>query len=182
MMWGAMTDRWTVPAKSAKEGGRPAAPPGGRSEGARLAEWKWGAQERSRVQIPSDLESALNRVHEAAVRDSALQIGTLWCLVCNRERVREAHLGLKRNAAPDVIRVTREGHGRNLGANLLDLSERLKRGALHATYVSTSIGGKCKPIFFETCEVRWRRCLLIGIGVVTPHDLPLFEPENRQVL
>jgi len=91
-------------------------------EGERLAKGNSGEQNRSRAQIRNDLNRALDRVREAAVRDKALQFTTLWHHVYNLDRLREAYLGLKRNAAPGVDRVTWEEYGRELEGNLRDLS------------------------------------------------------------
>lgn len=126
------SDSCIVPAKSPNKGGALAGPPAEGMEGERLAEGNSGEQHRSRAQIRSDLNRALDRVREAAVRDKELQFTTLWHHVYNLDRLREAYLGLKRNAAPGVDRVTWEEYGRELEGNLRDLSDRLKRGAYRA--------------------------------------------------
>jgi len=126
------SDSCTVPAKSPNKGGAPAALPAEGMEGERLAKGNSGEQNRSRAQIRNDLNRALDRVREAAVRDKELQFTTLWHHVYNLDRLREAYLGLKRNAAPGVDRVTWEEYGRELEGNLRDLSGRLKRGAYRA--------------------------------------------------
>ncbi len=126
------SDSSVVPAKSSNKGGASAAPPAEGMEGKGLAEGNSGEQNRSRAQIRSDLNRALDRVREAAVRDKELQFTTLWHHVYNLDRLREAYLGLKRNAAPGADRVTWEDYGRELEGNLRDLSDRLKRGAYRA--------------------------------------------------
>jgi group II intron reverse transcriptase/maturase len=87
---------------------------------------------RPRAQIRKDLQSALDRVRQAAVRDRKLQFTTLWHHVYSVERLREAYLGLKRKAAPGADRVTWQDYGKSLEDNLRDLSDRLKRGAYRA--------------------------------------------------
>ena len=116
------SDSCIVPARSPNKGGAPAALPAEGMEGERLAKGNSGEQNRSRAQIRNDLNRALDRVREAAVRDKALQFTTLWHHVYNLDRLREAYLGLKRNAAPGVDRVTWEEYGRELEGNLRDLS------------------------------------------------------------
>jgi group II intron reverse transcriptase/maturase len=57
---------------------------------------------------------------------------TLWHHVYRVDRLREAYLGLKRNAAPGVDKVTWGAYGEHLEENLLDLADRLNRGAYRA--------------------------------------------------
>ena len=126
------SDRPAVPGKSPNKGGAPSAPPAEGMEGRGLTEGNLREQTRSRAQNRQDLQSALVRVRQAAVRDRKLQFTTLWHHVYDVGRLREAYLGLKRHAAPGVDRVTWQAYGEDLEANLRDLSARLQRGAYRA--------------------------------------------------
>lgn len=81
---------------------------------------------------PSGLQSALERIRQAASRDKKLRFTGLFHHVYNVDRLREAYLALKRGAAPGVDGETWRHYGENLEENLRDLSERLKRGAYRA--------------------------------------------------
>jgi group II intron reverse transcriptase/maturase len=61
-----------------------------------------------------------------------LRFTSLLHHVYNPAMLREAYFGLKRDAAPGVDGQTWQSYGRDLEANLQDLSVRLKRGAYRA--------------------------------------------------
>lgn len=150
------SDRPVVPAKSPNKGGRPAAPPAEEMEGRGLAKGNLGEQSRSRAQIRKDLQHALDRVRQAAVRDKGLQFTALWHHVYHVDRLREAYLGLKRKAAPGVDGVTWRAYGENLEENLQDLSGRVRRGAYRAkpvgrTYIPKANGGQ-RPLGVTALE------------------------------
>lgn len=126
------SDSLVVPAKPSNKGGTTAAPPAERVEERKLAEGNSREQTRTRTQTRLDLQRALERVREAAVRDRELRFTNLWFHVYDIGRLREAYLGLKREAAPGVDRVTWRSYGEGLEENLLDLSGRLRRGAYRA--------------------------------------------------
>jgi group II intron reverse transcriptase/maturase len=126
------SDSPVVPRKFPNNDGRSAALSAEGMEGRGLAKGNPRGHNRSRAQIRIDLQQALDRVRQAAVRDRSLQVSTLWHHVYNMDRLREAYLGLKRNAAPGVDRMTWEEYGTNLETNLQDLCGRLKRGAYRA--------------------------------------------------
>jgi group II intron reverse transcriptase/maturase len=125
------SDSRVVPAKSPNKGGS-AFPPAEGTEGRRLAEGNSREQTRTRAQTRLDLQHALDRVREVAVREKDAQLKTLWHHVYRVDRLREAYLGLKRNAAPGVDKVTWGAYGEHLEENLLDLADRLNRGAYRA--------------------------------------------------
>src|SRR4051812_21780768 len=52
--------------------------------------------------FPEDLHSALDRVRQAARADKGLKLTSLWHHVHNVDRLREAYLALKRDAAAGV--------------------------------------------------------------------------------
>ncbi len=101
-------------------------------EGKNLAKENPGQQPRSRTQSRRDLQRELDRVREAARKDRGLRFTALWHHVYAVDRLREAYLSLKRNAAPGVDDETWEQYGEDLETRLQDLSERLKRGAYRA--------------------------------------------------
>jgi RNA-directed DNA polymerase len=135
-----------VPMKpSNKEVAATVAPSAERVEGRGPPKGNSEEQTRSRAQIRQDLQHALDRVRQIAVRDRQVQFTTLWHHVYNMDRLREAYLGLKRKAAPGVDHVTWEAYGQDLEANLRVLSDRLKRGAYRAkpvkrTYIPKTDG------------------------------------------
>lgn len=81
---------------------------------------------------PSSLQSALERIRQAASRDKKLRFTGLWHHVCQVDRLREAYFSLKRGAAPGVDGETWRHYREELEENLQDLSGRLKRGAYRA--------------------------------------------------
>ena len=150
------SDSPIVPTKPSNKGGAPAAPPAEGVEGRGLPKGNSGGQNRSRAQTRQDLQSALDRVREAAAQDRELQFTTLWHHVYDVDRLREAYLGLKRKAAPGVDRVTWKAYGEDLEANLRDLSDRLKRGAYRAkpvkrTYIPKE-DGRQRPLGVTSLE------------------------------
>ena len=80
----------------------------------------------------SGLQSALERIRQAASRDKKLRFTGLWHHVYEVNRLREAYYSLKRRAAPGVDGETWQHYGEDLEENLQDLSGRLKRGAYRA--------------------------------------------------
>jgi group II intron reverse transcriptase/maturase len=126
------SDSLVVPAKPSNKDGTTAAPPAERAEERKLAKGNSKEQTRTRTQIRLDLQRALDRVREAAVRDRELRFTNLWFHVYDIDRLREAYFGLKRDAAPGVDRVTWRSYGEALEENLFDLADRLKRGAYRA--------------------------------------------------
>lgn len=72
------------------------------------------------------------------------------------DRLREAYLGLARQAAPGEDRQTWQDYGKNQEANLRDLSERLKRGTYRARPVKRvyipKADGRQRPIGIPNLE------------------------------
>jgi group II intron reverse transcriptase/maturase len=150
------SDSPKVPRKSSNKDGRSAAPSAEGTEGRGLAKGNPSGQTRSRAQNRTDLQQALERVRQAAVRDRKLRFTTLWHHVYNVNRLREAYLSLKRNAAPGVDRVTWGDYGKALQMNLQGLSERLKRGAYRAKPVKRAYipkpDGRQRPLGVTALE------------------------------
>jgi group II intron reverse transcriptase/maturase len=103
-----------------------------------------------------DLHSALDRVRQAACRDKGLKFTSLWHHVYNINRLREAYLALKRDAAAGVDGRTWRAYGEELESNLQDLSDRLVRGAYRAKPVKRvyipKADGKQRPIGIPALE------------------------------
>jgi RNA-directed DNA polymerase len=102
------------------------------------------------------LQSALERVRQAALSDKELKFTNLWHHVYDVERLREAYLALKRDAAPGIDGETWQAYGSDLEANLRDLSGRLARGVYRArpvkrVYIPKSDGGR-RPIGIPVLE------------------------------
>jgi group II intron reverse transcriptase/maturase len=96
------------------------------------------------------LQSALERVRQAACRDKEMKFTSLWHHVYDVDRLREAYFALKRNAAAGVDGQTWQAYGQELESNLKDLSERLARGAYRAKPVKRvyipKADGRQRPI------------------------------------
>ncbi|MCK5724302.1 MAG: group II intron reverse transcriptase/maturase, partial [Gammaproteobacteria bacterium] len=112
--------------------------------------------DRDRAQDRVALQSALDRVRQAASNDRELRFTTLWHHVYDVGRLREAYFGLKRTASPGVDGMTWEAYGEDLEARLADLSGRLKRGSYRAkpvrrVYIPKPDGRK-RPIGVTTLE------------------------------
>ena len=133
------SDGPVVPAKPPNNGGgtrldlgRPKPSPAEGAEG--RGPVKGNPQEGNtlRAQDRNGVQQALARVRQAARRDKKLRFTTLLHHVYNPAMLREAYFGLQRDAAPGVDGQTWQSYGRDLEANLQDLSARLKRGAYRA--------------------------------------------------
>jgi len=80
-------------------------------------------------------------------KDRKQQFTALMHHVYDIDRLRAAYLAIKRDAAAGIDGETWRHYGENLEGNLMDLSERLKRGAYRAkpvrrTYIRRRMGGK----------------------------------------
>jgi RNA-directed DNA polymerase len=118
--------------------GSPKEPSGGgtphaeRVEGSGQAKGNADLQNMSRTQFRTDMQSARERIRQAAKKDKETRFTTLYHHVYSIENLREAYFGLKREAAPGVDGETWQEYGEQLDANLNDLSARLQRGAYRA--------------------------------------------------
>lgn len=89
-------------------------------------------QNRSRTQRRIDLQHKLDRVRDVARRDKEEKFTALWHHVYDVDRLREAFFAIRRSSAAGVDGVTWSAYGKDLEANLADLSDRLRRGAYRA--------------------------------------------------
>jgi group II intron reverse transcriptase/maturase len=88
--------------------------------------------DRDRAQDRVALQSALDRVRQAASNDRELRFTTLWHHVYDIRRLREAYFSMKRDAAAGVDGQTWRQYGEALESHLEDLSDRLRRGGYRA--------------------------------------------------
>ena len=123
------SDRPVVPVKSPNNAGHPAAEG---MEGSGLAKGNLPQQNAFRTPSREDALSALERVRQAAKKDSKLRFTALLHHIYNLETLRMAYFSMKKEAAPGVDGETWRHYGEELERNLQDLSDRLKRGAYRA--------------------------------------------------
>ena len=79
------------------------------------------------------MPNALDRIRKAAGRNGTQRFTSLMHHVYEVERLRAAYLALRKDAAAGVDRVTWQHYGKDLEANLQDLSSRLARGGLRVS-------------------------------------------------
>lgn len=126
-----------------------------RNEPANQSDWTQGQVGVAKADSEG-LQNALGRIHQAARMDRELKFTNLWHHVYDIDRLREAYLGLARQAAPGEDRCTWQEYGKNLEENLRDLSERLIRGTYHARPVKRvyipKADGRQRPIGVPVLE------------------------------
>jgi len=139
----------------AKENGQDASgglPPAGPAKQVDRTQSRVGAG----TSCPEDLQRELDRVRQAACRDKELKFTSLWHHVYNVDRLREAYLACKRDAAAGVDGQTWQAYGQELEKNLKDLSERLARGRYRAKPVRRvfipKADGRQRPIGVPVLE------------------------------
>ena len=102
------------------------------------------------------MPSALERIRQAASRDSKLRFTALMHHIYNQATLREAYFNLKTDAAPGVDGDTWLAYGLTLEENLQDLSSRLARGAYRAKPVRRvyipKADGRQRPLGVPTLE------------------------------
>ena len=150
------SDRPIVPQTPSNKG--PGSPgPAERVEGRGLAKENPLRQNRSiGHRAAPDRQTALQRIRQAAEERKDERFTALWHHVCDAQRLREAYFAMKRTSAAGVDQQTWQQYGRDLEANLRDLSGRLHRGGYHAkpvkrAYVPKS-DGRLRAIGIPTLE------------------------------
>ena len=103
-----------------------------------------------------DVHSALDGIRQTAKGNRQARFTTLMHHVHAVERLEQAYLALKRDAAAGVDGQTWEQYGRDLAGNLQDLSERLARGGYQAkpvrrVYIDKADGSK-RPLGVPALE------------------------------
>jgi group II intron reverse transcriptase/maturase len=121
-----------------------------------LAKGKTPRQNTNRAQDRANVQSALGRIRQAAVKDKKARFTSLMHHIYNLSMLREAYYGLKRDAAPGVDGETWRQYGEQLESNLADLSARLRRGAYRAKPVRrvfiTKDDGRQRPLGVTALE------------------------------
>jgi RNA-directed DNA polymerase len=154
------SDRPVVAMKPANKAGDTATVAGAlvaeRVERRGLAKGKPPRQNTNRALDRANVQSALGRIRQAAVKDKKAKFTSLMHHIYNLSQLREAYYGLKRDAAPGVDGETWRQYGENLESNLTDLSGRLRRGAYRAKPVRrvfiTKEDGRQRPLGVTTLE------------------------------
>ncbi len=147
------SDRPVVPVKSPNNVGQPAAEG---MEGRGLTKGNPQRQNASRTLSRSNAPSALERIRQAASKDKEMRFTALFHHIYAPEALRTAYFCLKREAAPGVDGETWRHYGEDLGANLQDLSHRLKQGAYRAMPVRRvyipKADGRLRPLGITALE------------------------------
>src|SRR5882724_4557550 len=112
-----------------------AVPAAERVEQRGLAEGKPLRQNTNRAQDRVIVQSALERIRQAAVKDKRAKFTSLMHHIYNRSMLREVFYELKRDAAPGVDGETWRQYREQLERNLTELAGRLRRGAYRAKAV-----------------------------------------------
>jgi group II intron reverse transcriptase/maturase len=125
-------------------------------EGRELAKGNSLQRNAPRMQSRSSALSALERVRQAARRDSKQRFTALLHHVYEMDRLRSAYGALQPTAAPGVDGETWRHYGEALDEHLRDLAERLKRGAYRAkparrAYIPKA-DGRQRPLGVPTLE------------------------------
>jgi group II intron reverse transcriptase/maturase len=125
-------------------------------EGRGLAKGNPSETDTFRTQSRGNVNQGLDRVRDAARRDSKQRFTALLHHVYDVERLRAAYWATRRDAAAGMDGVTWKSYGQDLEGNLQDLSERLRRGAYRASPVRrayiTKAGGGRRPLGVPTLE------------------------------
>ena len=174
------SDSCVVPTKSPNKAGTAAAEA---MEGRRLAKGNLLESNAFRTQCRDNAPSALERVREAARKDKKQRFTALLHHVYDTQRLLDAYLALKRDAAPGVDGETWQHYGENLEGNLRDLAARLKRGAYRAKPVRRAYipktDGRQRPLGVATVSVN---CTFSQRSFGLDRDLPSVSPPQRSAL
>jgi RNA-directed DNA polymerase len=147
------SDRPVGATKPANKAGAPVAE---QVEQRGLAKGKPPRQNTDRALDRANVQSALGRIRQAAVKDKKARFTSLMHHIYDLSMLREAYYGLKRDAAPGVDGETWRQYGENLESNLEGLSARLRRGAYRAKPVRrafiTKDDGRQRPLGVTALE------------------------------
>src|SRR2546421_613338 len=153
------SDRPVVVTKPANKDGAASntnAPLAERVERRGLAKGKPPRQNTNRALDRVNVQSALGRIRQAAVKDKKVRFTSLMHHIYNLSTLREAYYALKRDAAPGVDGETWRQYGENLESNLEELAARLRRGAYRAKPVRrvfiTKEDGRQRPLGVTALE------------------------------
>ncbi len=150
--------------KAPSEGGQPTAEG---VEGRGQAKGNAAPQNTDRTQSRGNVSSARDRIRQAAETDKGRRFTALLHHVYSIESLREAYLGLKRDAAPGVDGETWREYGEQLETNIADLSDRLRRGAYRAKPVRRVMipkpDGRQRPLGVTTLEDKLVQRALVAV-------------------
>src|SRR6058998_3295746 len=166
------SDRSVVPGKPPNKAEEPAAEA---AEGRERA--KGNSPERNALRTPNRVgaPSALERVRQAAERDSKQRVTALLHHGYDVEHVRTAYHALKRDAAAGIEGETWGHYGESPEANLQDLAGRLKRGAYRAKPVRRAFipkaDGRLRPLGVPALEDKLvQRAVVAVLNVIYEVD------------
>ena len=94
-------------------------------EGSVLTKGNQLQQNTQRTQSRASVQSALQRIREAAKKNRKERFTSIYHHICNVDSLREAFYALKRDASPGVDGETWRHYEETLEGNLQDLSARL---------------------------------------------------------
>src|SRR6266852_1302738 len=149
------SDNRVVPKKVSNKARRRAAE--GR-EGRRLAEWNAPQATTLRTQGREGVQTELGRVRQAAERQKGgARFTALLHHIYAIDALRAAFYELERDAAPGVDGETWEHYGQELEAHLVDVSDRVRRGAsrpqpVRRVYIPKRDGQQQRPIGVPALE------------------------------
>lgn len=127
-----------------------------RAERRGLAKGKPLRQNTDRTLDRTAVQSALERIRQAAVKDKQQRFTSLMHHIYDLRMLRAAYYALKRDAAPGIDGETWRQYGEELENNLGDLSGRLRRGGYRAkpvrrVYISKE-DGRQRPLGVTALE------------------------------
>ena len=125
-------------------------------EGSGLAKGNLLGQNAHRTRCRASVQSALERVRQAAKGDRRQRLTALLHHVYAPEMLEFCYYSVKRGAAAGIDGETWQHYGEKLAENLQDLSDRLKRGAYRAKPVKRGQipkpDGRLRPIGLPALE------------------------------
>jgi group II intron reverse transcriptase/maturase len=157
------------------------------AEGRTLAKGNSRKTTATRTQGRTRADDGLERVRQAARKDRKQRFTALLHHVYDVERLRHAYLALKRDAAAGVDGETWRHFGESLESNLVDLSQRLRRGAYRAQPVRRAYipkaDGRQRPLGVPTLEDKIvQRATVVVLNAIYEEDFLGFSYGFRQGL
>jgi len=156
------SDRSVVPTKSSNKAAQAAET----MEGSVLTKGNQLQQNTQRTQSRASVQSALQRIREAAKKNRKERFTSIYHHICNVDSLREAFYALKRDASPGVDGETWRHYEETLEGNLQDLSARLMRG-YHAKPVRRvfipKADGRQRPIGVPALEDKIVQRCTVGV-------------------
>jgi len=170
------SDTSIVPKKQPNKAEEPAAEA---VEGREVAKGKTPERNTLRTQSREGVPSALERIRVAARQDKQLRFTALLHHVYDVGELWRAYHALKREAAAGVDGQTWKHYGEQLGENLEDLSQRLKRGAYRAKPVRRAYiekaDGRQRPLGVPALEDKIvQRAVVEVLGAIYEQDFAGF--------